>query len=74
MKDMENSKTGFGDIKPSEKVCYNCKYLAWMIGVGQGLRCSHHDNQDKLQMIPNMKHTCEKFEINPKIAEKLNEI
>jgi len=25
--------------KPSEKVCYNCKHICWLIGVGQGLRC-----------------------------------
>ena len=29
--------------KPNEKVCYNCSHLAWLIGVGQGLRCGKKD-------------------------------
>jgi len=49
------------DIKPEEKVCYNCKHLAWMIGIGQGLRCSNPKKEIKLEMIPSSKHTCELF-------------
>ncbi len=25
--------------KPEEKVCFNCKYMLWMVGVGQGVKC-----------------------------------
>ena len=64
---MKNSMTGFGDIKPEDKVCYNCKHLAWMIGIGQGLRCSHPKKELKLEMIPGSRHTCELFQINEKI-------
>jgi hypothetical protein len=51
-------------IKPDEKVCYNCKYLAWLIGVGQGLRCSHPLKEPKNQLVPSRTHTCELFENN----------
>jgi hypothetical protein len=57
---MENSKIG-SDIQPDEKVCYNCEYLAWMIGIGQGLRCSNPKKEKKLEPIPSSKHTCELF-------------
>jgi hypothetical protein len=57
------------NIKPEEKVCYNCKHLAWAIGVGQGLRCIHPKKEIKLEMIPNRRHTCEQFEINPKVKK-----
>lgn len=47
---------------PEEKVCYNCKHLAWMIGIGLGLRCMHnHDPFKSPPMVPSMKHMCENF-------------
>ena len=57
---MENNKIG-SDIQPDEKVCYNCEHLAWMIGIGQGLRCTNPHKEKKLEMIPSSKHTCELF-------------
>jgi len=54
----------FREIKPNEKICYNCKYLAWLISVGQGLRCGHPDKrkEDKLpELVPSRFHTCELF-------------
>ena len=44
--------------KPSEKVCYNCKNICWLIGVGQGLRCGASGGGK----IPSRWHTCDKFE------------
>jgi hypothetical protein len=49
------------NIKPEEKVCYNCNYLIWSIGVGQGLRCGNGNKNEKYEMIPNSRHTCELF-------------
>jgi hypothetical protein len=50
------------DIKPTDKVCYNCKYLLWMVGIGAGLRCGY--NMKNTLKIPSSKHTCHKFKIN----------
>ena len=25
--------------KPDEKVCFNCKNMLWMVGIGQGVKC-----------------------------------
>jgi hypothetical protein len=66
---MSSSKIGEG-IEPDEKVCYNCVHLAWAIGVGQGLRCSNPKKEINLGMIPSSRHTCELFEINPKLKNK----
>lgn len=52
-------------IKPSDKICYNCKHLSWLIGVGQGLRCSHKSKREEGKMpplVPSRFHTCELFE------------
>jgi hypothetical protein len=43
--------------KPEEKVCFNCKYMLWMVGVGQGVKCE----LDK-KNIPSRFYSCEKFE------------
>ena len=58
---MGKNKIGW-DIKPADKVCYNCKHLAWMIGIGQGLRCSNPTKEKKPEVIPSSKHFCELFE------------
>ena len=50
------------DIKPDEKVCYNCKYLLWMVGIGQGLRCGNPTKEIKNQLVKSSKHTCDLFE------------
>ena len=55
---------------PDEKVCYNCKYMLWMVGIGQGVRCGYlfykNGANQKLPLIPNLRHTCEKFEFKNK--------
>jgi hypothetical protein len=43
--------------KPEEKVCFNCKYMLWLVGVGQGVKCE----LDK-KNIPSRMHSCDKFE------------
>ena len=58
---MGNNKIGW-DIKPEDKVCYNCRHLAWLIGIGQGLRCSNPQKENKYEMVPSSKHSCELFE------------
>lgn len=42
---------------PDEKVCFNCKNMMWMVGIGQGVKCGLTKED-----IPSRKHTCEKFE------------
>lgn len=49
------------EISPDEKVCWNCKSIAKLIGIGQGLKCTHPSNKDKFENIPNRKYTCEFF-------------
>jgi len=56
-------------IKSSDKICFNCKHLAWLIGVGQGLRCGHKTKREEGKMaplIPSRFHTCELFEFKTK--------
>lgn len=47
------------DIKPDEKVCYNCRYRLWMVAIGWGVRCGY---TEKKKPIPNLRHTCDHFE------------
>ena len=55
---MTDSKIG-----RDEKVCYNCKYVLWLVGAGQGVKCSNDKNKvdDVLYDIPSRKHTCDHF-------------
>jgi len=25
--------------------CYNCHYMQWLVGIGQGIRCTHPKNE-----------------------------
>jgi hypothetical protein len=47
--------------KPEEKVCFNCKHLLWMVGIGQGLKC----DLDR-KSLSSRYYTCEKFEMKIK--------
>ncbi len=49
-----------------EKICGNCKYCLFMIGIGQGLQCGL-----KKEKIKNRKHTCELFELNTNIIYQM---
>ena len=43
-------------FRTTDKCCYNCNHLSWMIGIGQGLRCG----VDK-SVIPGIYHVCDNF-------------
>ena len=49
-----------------EIVCYNCKYMMWLVGLGQGLKCSDIRNykDNKFFNIPSRRHTCGYFLMN----------
>jgi len=56
-------------IKPQDKICYNCRHIAWLIAVGQGLRCNANRKQGEIApIIPSRFHTCDLFEY--KVAPK----
>jgi hypothetical protein len=65
-------------IRLDEKVCYNCKYRLWLVGLGLGVRCGyeHFKNEDDstkpaIPIIPHLRHTCNKFEFrNEDVNEK----
>lgn len=60
---MENqSKTS--QPKSDEEVCFNCKFLNWMVALGQGVKCKL-DNSN----IPSRFHTCSQFEFKTKTDE-----
>jgi hypothetical protein len=50
---------------PKERVCYNCKHMIWLVGVGQGVRCGFNSSPNKMPpIIPSLRHTCNKFKFN----------
>ena len=53
---MEKGKTN-ENPKPDEKVCFNCKNILWMVGLGIGLKC-RLDNK----ALDSRFFSCEKFE------------
>jgi len=60
-------------VKPTDKICNNCKHLEHLIGIGQGLRCGHQTKrvEGKIHpLVPSRYHTCELFEF--KIESKIN--
>ena len=46
------------NLLPDEKVCFNCKNMMWMVGIGQGVQCSLTN-----EIIPNKHYTCESFKL-----------
>ena len=60
---MKNSQK-IENPKPDEEVCFNCKNMLWLVGIGQGVKC----NVDKKD-IPNRFHGCAKFEFKIKNIE-----
>ena len=54
---MENKVDKIENPKPDEKVCFNCKNMLWMVGIGQGVKCKLD-----YKNIPSRYHSCEKFE------------
>ena len=58
---MQNQSTK--NPKPDEKVCFNCKYMAWLVALGQGIRCTLDKEEGKMPpLVPSRWHTCNKFE------------
>jgi hypothetical protein len=55
-------KEKFNQIQPDEKVCYNCKYMVWLVGLGQGIRCSKTLINGMAQKIPSRRHSCDLFD------------
>jgi hypothetical protein len=47
-----------------EKVCFSCKYMLWLVGVGQGVKCEI-DKKD----MPSRFYTCDKFDFKIKKNE-----
>ncbi len=51
--------------KPDEKVCFNCKHMLWLVGIGQGIKCDLSKKN-----ILNRFYSCEKFEFKNKNYEQ----
>ena len=59
-------KTTIENPHPDEKVCFNCKYMSWSVGIGQGARCMVDKKEGVLPpMLPSRWYTCNKFEKKP---------
>jgi hypothetical protein len=54
---VETPQADLGNPGPQEKVCFNCKNMKWMVGIGQGVKCGLD-----LKDIPSRAYTCDKFE------------
>ena len=49
-------------FQETDRCCYNCKYILWMIGVGFGLRCGYNSEEGILPpSIPSISYVCENF-------------
>ena len=47
------------NLSPEEKVCFNCKFLIWSVGLGLGVRCAARDG---FRMPSTRSYTCELFQ------------
>jgi hypothetical protein len=47
-----------GNPPPEQKVCFNCKHMLWMVGVGQGVKCGLTKSD-----IPGRLYSCDKFDM-----------
>ena len=64
-------------IPKDYECCYNCRYMSWMVGIGQGVRCGNEKNQYrvfrpegkklKIPVIPGVAEKCELFESRKKL-------
>ena len=61
------------EIPKDYECCWNCRYMSWMVGIGQGVRCTTEENnyrifrteeagRPKLPVIPGVAEKCEHFE------------
>ena len=44
----EKSNPQQSSLKEKTEYCRNCSYCIWLIGLGQGVRCHHPQNQHYL--------------------------
>ena len=46
--------------RPDEKVCFNCRYMMWMVAIGHGVQCRHPENEEdgKMFKIPARDYSC----------------
>ena len=51
------------EIRRTEKVCFNCCYMSWHVGVGQGILCGCSENKvDNFAFrIPSRWYSCKFF-------------
>ena len=58
-------------VGPQERVCMNCRYMHWAVGIGLGVRCEHQANYTdydgpyefyRQMLIPSRRFTCLHFE------------
>jgi len=71
---MNQNKPTIREIKPEDKICFNCKYMLWAVALGYGVRCTHPDTYllgDRPPMIPNRFHTCDLFEYKIELIEQV---
>ena len=72
------------EIPNDFECCWNCKYMSWMVGIGQGVRCGNEKNQYrifrpegnnlKIPVIPGVAEKCELFENKRKTNKGIKEI
>ena len=48
MKEPEYNLHNRHTIPKDYKCCWNCHYMKWMVGIGQGVRCSSKKNEHRL--------------------------
>ncbi|MDB5597864.1 MAG: hypothetical protein JWM36_4825 [Hyphomicrobiales bacterium] len=61
--------------------CFNCRYLGWYVGVGQGIRCKNTANKnnsdltysDWQPLIPSRRYLCGLFEFKARSEMAPNE-
>ena len=58
------------DIPKEYECCWNCRYMAWRVGIGMGVRCTNSNNQYRIfvgtqkvktPIIPGVAKKCEHF-------------
>ena len=63
-------------IPEDYECCFNCKFISWMIGIGQGVRCGNEKNQykifknDEVFFGPDHDHKGIKLPVIPGVGEK----
>mgnify|MGYP003333181790 CR=1 FL=1 len=71
---MSNKQITYPSLE--ERVCFNCKYMIWLVALGLGVRCGYKDpSKDSktiksLPLLPGLRHTCDNFEFKKKENEE----